>query len=153
MSPLPSAVAGGDRASGSRGPDGMPTSGARVLVAFLAGRTAYGLAYLAGSARDLPIPWYRPLERAYHFGSRPPFFAMEWYGRSLTSALIATLVTALLWSLSARRPLNSALRSPAWVRSVAQAAALALLVDFTYFGWIFLTQPAIPLPLPPGCLP
>ena len=31
--------------------------------------------------------------------------------------------------------------------------ALALMVDFAYFGWIFMTQPAVPLPLPPGCVP
>lgn len=131
----------------------MASTGARVVVAFLAGRTAFGLAYLAGNARDLPIPWYRPLERAFHFGPRPPFFAMEWYGRSLVSAVVAAAVTALLWVLGARRPLQPLLARPAWVRSIAQAAALALIVDFAYFGWIFLTQPASPLPLPPGCLP
>ncbi|MFO0585991.1 MAG: hypothetical protein U0441_00560 [Polyangiaceae bacterium] len=131
----------------------MASSGARVVVAFLAGRTAYGLAYLAGSARDLPTLWYRPLERAFVFGPRPPFFAMEWFGRSFTSAVIATLVVTALWLATARGRVAEALTRPALVRSLAQAAALALIVDFAYFGWVFLTQAASPLPLPSGCAP
>ncbi len=131
----------------------MASSGARVVVAFLAGRTAFGLAYLAGNARDLPIPWYRPLERAYHWGPRPSFFAMEWYGRSFVSAMVAVAVTGALWLATARGPLRTALLEPSRVRAFAQAAALALIVDFGYFAWIFLTQPVSPLPIPPGCLP
>ncbi len=131
----------------------MASSGARVVVAFLAGRTVFGLAYLAGAARVLPIPWYRPLERAFIFGPRPGYFAMEWYGRSLMSGLVALVVVAALWLLTARGRLGEVLTRPAMVRSLAQAAALALVVDFAYFGWLFMTQPAIPLPLPPGCLP
>ena len=131
----------------------MASSGARVVVVFLAGRTAFGLSYLAGAARDLPIPWYRPLERTFVFGPRPPHFAMEWFGRSFASALVALAVMAVLWFLSARGRRREALTRPALVRSLAQAAALALVVDFAYFGWIFMTQRAVPLPLPPGCVP
>ncbi|MEZ4306443.1 MAG: hypothetical protein R3F14_00120 [Polyangiaceae bacterium] len=122
-------------------------------MAFLAGRTSFGLAHLAGAAGGWPIPWYLPLSRAFVFGARPPGFAMEWYGRSLASFAIAAAVTAAVWALSARGPLARALGSKAFVRSIAQAAALALLVDFSYFGWVFLSQPAQPLPLPPGCVP
>jgi hypothetical protein len=129
------------------------SSGARVVVAFLAGRTAYGLAYLVGAARDLPIPWYRPLDRAFVFGPRPAYFAMEWYGRSFASAVVASVVVAALWFLSARGRVGEALTRPALVRSLAQAAALALVVDFAYFGWVFMNQAAHPLPLPPGCVP
>lgn len=131
----------------------MAAPGARVVVAFLAGRTAFGLAHLAGAARGWPIPWYLPLERAYVFGQRPEGFAMEWYGRSLASLVVASVVTAALWLLSARGPLARALERKALVLSLAQAAALALVVDFTYFGWVFLTQAVQPLPLPPGCVP
>lgn len=131
----------------------MTSSGTRVVAAFLAGRTAFGLAHLAGAARDWPIPWYLPLERTFVFGPRPAAFAMEWYGRSLTSFAVASLVTAALWLLSGRGPLARTLQNKAFVLSLAQAAALALLVDFTYFGWVFLTQAAQPLPLPPGCAP
>lgn len=128
-------------------------AGSRVVVAFLAGRTAFGLAHLAGAARDWPIPWYQPIDRAFLFGPRPAGFAMEWYGRSLASFTIAAVVTAAFWLLSARGPLAGALRRKAFVLSLAQAAALALIVDFAYFGWVFLTQAAQPLPLPPGCVP
>lgn len=131
----------------------MAASGARVVVAFLSGRAAFGLAYLAGHARDLPIPWYLPLERAYYFGARPPVFAMEWFGRSLVSGVVATLVTTAVWLLGGRAPLVAALRKPLWVRAFAQAAALTLLIDFSYVAWVLLTQPPLPLPLPPGCGP
>jgi hypothetical protein len=94
-----------------------------------------------------------PLERAFVFGPRPAVFAMERYGRSLASAVVASVVAAVLWLLAARRPLASALGRPTFVAAFAQAAALALVVDFTYFGWVFLTQAASPLPLPPGCVP
>lgn len=128
-------------------------AGTRVIVAFLAGRTTFGLAHLVGAARDLPIPWYNPLARTFHFGPRPPFFAMEWYGRTLASLLAATVVTATLWLLATRRPLATALSRPPFVLALAQTAALALLVDFTYFAWLFLTQKVTPLPIPPGCTP
>lgn len=129
-------------------------SGSRVLVAFLAGRTAFGLAHIAGVARNWPIPWYFPLERTFLMGPRPSAgLAMEWYGRSLASLLIALAVTGAIWLLSARAPLARALQKKAFVLSVAQASGLALLVDLTYFGWVFLTQPVLPLPLPPGCAP
>lgn len=131
---------------------GVP-GGARVVVAFLAGRTAFGLAHLIGAARDVPMPWYQPLQRTFEFGPRPAGFAMEWYGRSLSSAVVAGVVTVAVWLLATRRPLAAALRSRGTVMALAQAAALALVVDFGYFAWLFLTQAVTPLPLPPGCAP
>lgn len=134
-------------------PASAPSSGARVVLAFLAGRTAFGLAYLIGAARDLPIPWYFPLQRTYTFGPRPTGFVMEWYGRSLAAFLVAALVTATLWTLAARAPLARVLQRRTFVLPFAQAAALALLVDFAYLGWVLLHQIPRPLPLPPGCIP
>lgn len=131
----------------------MASQGARVVIAFLGGRTAFGLSYLIGAARDLPIPWYLPLDRTFVFSPRPPVFAMEWFGRSFVSMLIASAVVAALWLASARGPLVRALQRPAFVLALAQAAGLALLVDFAYFGFMLLRQPVSPLPLPPGYAP
>ena len=78
---------------------------------------------------------------------------MEWYGRSLASFAVAAIVTAAVWLVSGRGLLARALEKKAFVLALAQAAALALVVDFAYFGWVFLSQPAKPLPLPPGCVP
>lgn len=148
----PNTAVNGGAAMSARAPaEGAVPPGARVVVAFLAGRTAFGLAHLVGAARDVPIPWYRPLERAYEFGPRPATFAMEWFGRSLASAVVAAVVTVIVWFLVARRPFATALRNRATVMALAQAAALALVVDFGYFAWLFLTQAVTPLPLPPGC--
>lgn len=131
----------------------MASQGARVVAAFLAGRTAFGLAYLTAVARALPNAWYRPLEREWVFGAKPPGLAMEWFGRSLSSAIVAALVTAAIWLLSGRRPLAALLAKRPVVMAIAEAAGLVLLIDFSYFGWILLTQSANPLPLPPGCVP
>jgi hypothetical protein len=131
----------------------MSSSGGRTVVAFLAGRTAFGLSFMAGAARDWPTVWYLPLSRSFVFGPRPAAFAMEWYGRTLSSALVAAAFTAALWLLGARAPFAAALARPHVVRSLAQAAALALLVDFAYLGWVMWTTSIQPLPLPPGCVP
>lgn len=133
---------------------GAPSDGSRVVVAFLAGRTAFGLSYLVGAARDVPIFWYRPLLRAFTFGPRPGgSLAMEWFGRGLASLVVAAVVIGATWALSGRGPLAEPLRRRGFVTALAQAAALALVVDFSYFAWVFLTQAVTPLPVPPGCFP
>lgn len=133
---------------------GAPSDGARVVVALLAGRTAFGLSYILGVARDLPIFWYRPLERAFTFGPRPTgSLPMEWFGRGLASLGVAAVVIAATWVLAGRGPLAGPLRRRGFVTALAQAAGLALVVDFSYFAWVFLTQAVTPLAVPPGCSP
>ncbi len=127
--------------------------GARVIVAFLAGRTAFGFTHLFGSFRKLPTLWYLPTERAFFFGQKPRLEAMEWYGRSLFSLVVAIFVASSLWMFLGRPPFSKMLRKQGAVIAFAQAAALALLIDFGYFGWFFLHQSGEPWPLPPGCFP
>ncbi|MBK8253677.1 MAG: hypothetical protein IPK82_13545 [Polyangiaceae bacterium] len=128
-------------------------AGSRVVVVFLAARTAFGLSMLAGVLRSLPTLWYLPLSREFVFGPKPQAFAMEYFGRTLTSFVIGTAVAVLVWMLSARPGVARFLQKPANVYSIAQVAALALLIDVSYFGWFFWTQPITPLDLPPGCVP
>jgi hypothetical protein len=133
-----------------------PSASARLLFAFLAARGAFGLAYLIGSIRRSPIPWYYPLERRWGFGSQPAGFAMEWYGRTAVALLFAAVAFAVAWALAARSPLARLLARPSAVVAVARAVGLIMLVDFAYFGWILMHQTPVPLPLPlphPDALP
>ena len=130
-----------------------PSATSRLFAALLAARVAFGLAYLAGSIRRSPVPWYYPLERRWAFESSPTGLAMEWYGRTGAALLAAALAFALLWLFSARGPLARALAQPATVLGAARAGGLILLVDFAYFGWILMHQTPAPLPLPEGGLP
>lgn len=128
-------------------------AGARVVVTFLAARTAFGLSMLIGVVRALPTLWYLPLSREFVVGPKPAGFAMEYFGRTLTSLVIGATVAGVVWFMSSRPAIGRFLQKPANVYSIAQAAALALIVDVSYFGWFFLTQPVTPLTVPPGCVP
>ncbi len=130
-----------------------PSPTSRLFAALLAARVAFGLAYLAGSIRRSPIPWYYPLERRWAFESSPSGFGMEWYGRTASALLAALVAFGILWLLSARGPLARTLARPATVLAAARAGGLILLVDFTYFGWVLMHQTPAPLPLPEGGLP
>lgn len=125
-----------------------PTPTARLFSAILAARIAFGLAYLAGSIRRSPVPWYYPLERRWAFESSPSGFAMEWYGRTASAILAATVAFALLWFFSAQGPIARALARPQNILAAARAGGFILLVDFTYFGWVLMHQTPAPLPLP-----
>ncbi|HZF51257.1 MAG TPA: hypothetical protein VE093_21515 [Polyangiaceae bacterium] len=130
-----------------------PSPTSRLFAALLAARVAFGLAYLAGSIRRSPVPWYYPLERRWAFESSPSAFGMEWYGRTASALLAALVAFGILWLLSSRGPLARALARPATVLAAARAGGLILLVDFTYFGWVLMHQTPVPLPLPEGALP
>jgi hypothetical protein len=123
-----------------------PSAAARVVAALLAARLAFGVAYLGGALRRAPIPWYHPLERAWSFGSAPgPGLAMEWYGRTGAALAVGVAAGGVIWVMSARGRAARALSRPALVLALARAVGLALLVDFTYFGWAMM-HAALTLP-------
>lgn len=130
-----------------------PSPSVRLLLGFLAARAAFGLAYLIGSIRRTPIPWYYPLERRFAFESQPAGFAMEWFGRTASALLAAAVAFGLVWALSGRGWPGRALSKPSTVLATARAGGLILLVDFAYFGWVLLHQTPAPLPLPGAWCP
>jgi hypothetical protein len=123
----------------------VPSPSARLFLAFLAARLAYGLAFLVSAARKSPVPWYLPLERRFVFSSGPDGLAMDWYGRTALG-LVAALVAGGAVYVLARRA--AFLARPSAVLAVAHAGGLVLLVDFVYFGWALMTQTPAPWPLP-----
>jgi hypothetical protein len=130
------------------------SASARVLFALLAARAAFGLAYLVGSLRASPIPWYYPLERRWVFEGAPTGFAMAWYGRTAAASIAGAAAFLLAWvaTVNANTKLARALTKPSAVLALARAVGLMMLVDFAYFGWVLTHQTPDPLPLPPGFL-
>jgi len=122
-----------------------PSASARLFLALLAGRLAYGLAFLVSAMRRSPVPWYLPLERRFVFTSRPEGLGMDWYGRTALGLVFAIGAGVVVYGLSKRA---SWLSRPSAVMAVARAGGLVLLVDFVYFGWALMTQTPHPWPLP-----
>ncbi|MDI1432305.1 hypothetical protein [Polyangium sorediatum] len=122
-----------------------PSPSARLFLAFLAARLAYGLAFLVSAARKSPVPWYLPLERRFVFASRPAGLGMDWYGRTALGLVFAIVAGVLVYGIAARARFLS---RPSAVTAVARAGGLVLLVDFVYFGWALMTQTPNPWPLP-----
>jgi hypothetical protein len=122
-----------------------PSPSARLFLAFLAARLAYGLAFLVSAARKSPVPWYLPLERRFVLASRPAGLGMDWYGRSALALAAAIVVGVIVYSWAKRAAF---LAKPSAVLAVARAGGLVLLVDFVYFGWALMNQTPTPWPLP-----
>jgi len=122
-----------------------PSSSARLFLAFLAARLAYGLAFLVSAARKSPVPWYLPLERRFVLSSRPAGLGMDWYGRTALGLVFAIAAGVVVYVLARRARF---LARPSAVMAVARAGGLVLLVDFVYFGWALMTQTPDPWPLP-----
>lgn len=131
----------------------MSSPAARAMLALLAGRGAFGLAYLASAIGAIPIVWYHPLERRFSFAVRPPGFAMDWYGRTALALTCGALVAIVAYGVTARGTLARLLERRSVVLAVARATGLVVLVDFVYFGWVLLRQTPAPLPLPPWYCP
>jgi hypothetical protein len=127
-----------------------PSPSARPFVALLAARAAFGAYYILGSLRGSPVPWYLPLEHRFELsGPRPVAeLAMDWYGRTAVALACAAAVGGVAWLLAGRGRLARALVDPRFVKGLAHAGALVLLVDFAYFGWVLLHQTPHPLPIP-----
>lgn len=130
--------------------DQLPSASARLFMAFLAARLAYGLTFLVSAMRRSPVFWYLPLEHRFVWASRPDGYGMDWYGRSAT-AFVAALTLGLLVYGSSKK--WAWLAKPDVVLAVARAGGLVLLLDFIYFGWALTHQTPRPWPFPEGYVP
>jgi len=123
----------------------QPSPSARIFVAFLAARLAYGLTFLVSALRKSPVPWYLPLEHRFVLASRPAGLGMDWYGRSALAFVAAVLGGGVAYGLSRKA---AWLAKPEVVLSVARAGGLVLILDFVYFGWALMNQTPHPWPIP-----
>ena len=79
-----------------------PSPSARLFLAFLAARLAYGLAFLVSAARKSPVPWYLPIERRFVLASQPEGLGMDWYGRTALGLVFALLAGVAVYVLARR---------------------------------------------------
>ncbi|HRI66949.1 MAG TPA: hypothetical protein PK156_22035 [Polyangium sp.] len=128
----------------------QPSSSARLFMAFLAARLAYGLTFLVSVLRKSPVPWYLPLDHRFVWAQRPEGLGMDWYGRTALAFLAAFLLGIFVYGSSKRW---AWLAKPDIVLSVARAGGLVLILDFIYFGWALMNQTPNPWPLPEGYMP
>jgi hypothetical protein len=124
---------------------------ARLFVALLVARAAYGLVFLGVSVGRWPVPLYYPLERRWSFEASPDRLAMAWFGGTAAALAAAIALGLAAWALAGRAPIARALAKRRTVLASARAGGLVLLVDFAYFGWTLTHQ--TPAPLPVECAP
>lgn len=125
---------------------------ARLFLAFLAARLAFGVVFLTSAVRRTPVPWYLPLERRFELASSLPAgsLGMDWYGRSGLALGVALACGLAAYALV---PYAPRLARPASVLALARAGGLVLLIDFAYFAAVVLTRAPEPWPLPPWYCP
>jgi hypothetical protein len=120
---------------------------ARVFATLLVARAVYGVVYLAATAGRWPLYWYYPLERRWAFEAAPSGFAMGWFGTTALGLVAAAAAAALVWIVSAKGRISTAIARPETILAIARAGGMILLVDFVYFGWTLTHQAPSPLPL------
>jgi hypothetical protein len=120
---------------------------ARVFATLLVARAVYGVVYLAATAGRWPLYWYYPLERRWAFEAAPSGFAMGWFGTTALGLVAAAAAAALVWIVSAKGRISTAIARPETILAIARAGGMILLVDFVYFGWTLTHQTPSPLPL------
>ena len=90
-----------------------------------------------------PLFWYHPLERAFVLESRPHTLAMDFYGRTLWSALVGGALYPLGLFAGARVRLD---RERAWLW-VGYGLGLTVLA-VCLIGYQIWPRPPNPLPIP-----
>jgi hypothetical protein len=105
-----------------------PSDVERLYRATCAGAVVFLVLYALPLALEGPSLWYLPLERRWVLGfERPAGLVMDWYGRTLLSALAALVVAVL--AARRRAPLRSA-------RAWALAVAAAFVVGLAAYAWV-----------------
>lgn len=121
---------------------------ARLFLAFLSARLAFGLSFLVSAARKSPVPWYLPLEHRFVIASQKPGLGMDWYGRTALGLGFALVAGVGAYMLARQGRVGAWLGKRSVVMAVARAGGLVLLVDFLYFGWALMHQTPAPWPVP-----
>jgi hypothetical protein len=115
-----------------------------VYVGLCAATVAFAVSYMVPAVVPVAVPWYYPLERRWALEVEPTGMAMDWYGRTLLSAVAAIVAHLLGWGVARalRRPLVRGFAL--WAAWAATAVAFAMAL----FTWQLLHRTPTPAPLP-----
>lgn len=125
----------------------------RVMLAFLVGRGAFGLAFLLCAVGRWPTFWYLPLERRWVFARELRTVAMDWYGRSAFAMVVGLAAGLGAWWLGGSSRVAPVLARPVVLRWVSQLGATLLFFDVAFYALTLLTREIEPIPLPGWYLP
>ncbi len=90
-----------------------------------AAATGFALSFAFPAYAPVRVLWYYPVEHRWAFEVKASGLAIDWYGRSLLAALVATLVFAIVYGLGRRRQ-PSARMLRLWASWAATACVLAM---------------------------
>ena len=116
-----------------------------VHLAVCVGIIAFAFAFALPAFVDVPMLWYRPVDRVWSFDHPDGAIAMDFFGRCLFATIATGIVAALTYAIARRTR-----REPSpWTVSVLAVWAVSLsLIALTFFAWRFAhrTLPAPPTP-------
>jgi hypothetical protein len=93
----------------------------------------------------MPTLWYYPLEHRWAWETHSTGFAMDWYGRTLVSIMVAGLGGAMSWGILRRRaPLSPEIQDGWMGALVVSIVFVVLVIVVTSLG-----RHPVPEPLPP----
>ena len=116
-----------------------------LFVAACAGTIAFALAFAYPAYDDVAVLWYYPLEHRWAHEIEPRGLAMDFFGRMLLAAMVATPVAGVTYAV--RRRLGAA--SPRVLGLWAGWALTAVALVCLFYGWTLAVRRPVPAPLPP----
>jgi hypothetical protein len=114
-----------------------------IYVGLCAATVAFAVVYMLPAVVPVPVLWYYPLEHRWAYELEPSGLAMDWYGRTLLSALAAVVAYAAGWAIARRLPplRHGFALWPAWT-------ATAVVVAMALYAWQLMHRVPTPTPLP-----
>ena len=117
-----------------------------VHLAVCVGIIAFAVAFALPAFVDMPMLWYRPVDRVWSFDHADGAIAMDFFGRCLFAMTATGIVSAATYAL-ARRTRRAA--SPWTVAVLAVWAVSISLIALTFCAWRF-THRTLPVPPTPS---
>jgi hypothetical protein len=95
---------------------------------------AFAIAFALPAFVDVPMLWYRPVDRVWSFDHPDGTIAMDFFGRCLFATLATGVVSGLTYAAARRRR-----REPSpWTVSVLAVWAVSIsIIALTFFAWRF----------------
>ena len=114
-----------------------------IYAASCAGLLVFSLIFvLLATIEGLSVPWYEPLDRAWHLAStKPTPVSMDWFGRVAISLAFAAVASLAVFFATRRRALSASLLRAASIWALAMTV-----IGLFLYAWTLANR----VILPPG---